>query len=236
MVEFLKQLAAPLLHLDLNAPHVPAGHENDRYLRVVRASPRFLSMRYMLVAFYAIGFLLIIAAEMIGSLFVPFTLWWLTLLIAMFFGLKILAMIIVTRFDYDMRWYIITDTSLRVRYGVWALREITVSFGNVQNVRIAQGPVERLFDISTLIVETAGGGSNEKNPHVKSHQAILRGIENAKEIRDMIISILQQQKRTGLGDPDDDIEHHAKAAALPIPELDAIAAETQKLRQLFTSK
>ncbi len=103
-------------------------------------------------------------------------------------------------------------------------------------MRIAQGPVERLFDISTLIVETAGGGSNEKNPHVKSHQAILRGIENAKEIRDMIISILQQQKRAGLGDPDDDIEHHAKAAALPIRELDAIAAETQKLRQLFISK
>ncbi len=52
----------------------------------------------------------------------------------------------------------------------------------------------------------------------------------------MIISILQQQKRAGLGDPDDDIEYHAKDAALPIAELDAIAAETQKLRQLFTSK
>lgn len=234
MVEFLKQLAAPLLHLNLNAPHVPAGHENDRYLRVVRASPRFLSMRYMFVALYAIGFLLIVAAEMIGSLFVPFTLWWLTLLIAIFFGLKILTMIIVTRFDYDMRWYIITDTSLRVRYGVWALREVTVSFGNVQNVRIAQGPVERLFDISTLIVETAGGGNTEKNPHVKSHQAILRGIENAKEIRDMIISILQQQKKAGLGDPDDAVAH-IPSGELPIQELQAIASETQKLRQLFTT-
>lgn len=233
MVEFLKQLAAPLLHLDLNPPHVPAGHENDRYLRVVRASPRFLSMRYMLVALYAVGFMAIIAAEMIGSLFVPFTLWWLTLLIATFFGFKILAMIIVTRFDYDMRWYIITDTSLRVRYGVWSLREVTVSFGNVQNVRIAQGPMERLFDISTLVVETAGGGNNEKNPGMQSHQAVLRGIENAKEIRDMIVSILQQQKRAGLGDPDDAVEH-LSSAELPMQELRAIASETQKLRQLFT--
>lgn len=236
MIDFLKKIAAPLLHLELNAPHIPAGHENDRYLRVVRASPRYLSMRYMLVALYAIGLLLLIAAEMIGSLFLPFSLWWLTLIIAIFFGLKILILVIVTRFDYDLRWYIITDTSLRVRYGVWSLREVTVSFGNVQNVRIAQGPVERLFDISTLIVDTAGGGNTEKNPQLHTHRAILRGIENAKEIRDMIITILQQQKRVGLGDPDDDIVHHRKSAGLSIEKLSAIAAETQKLRQLFISK
>lgn len=234
MIEVLKEFLAPLLKIDLSAPHIPAGHENDRYLRAVRASPRFLTMRYTLLSLYGCTWLLFILIATIVTIFIPFSLWLLTPLIAFIMGTKVLLMYITTRIDYDMRWYIITDTTLRVRYGVWSLQEITVSFTNVQNVRIVQGPVERLFDISTLIVDTAGGGNADRDPYAKGHRAILRGIENPKELRDMILTVLKMNKEAGLGDPEEKRIPEIFSSEIK-NELKLIANETSMLKKLFIS-
>lgn len=233
MVEYLKELLAPLLKIDLTAPHIPAGHEKDKYLKAVRASKRFLTMRYTLLSLYGVAWFIGIVLGTIVLLFSPIPLWWISPLVAVFIGSKVLLMYITTRIDYDLRWYLITDTTLRVRYGVFSIREITVSFGNVQNVRIVQGPVERLFDISTLIVDTAGGGNADRDPHIKAHRAVMRGIENPKEVRDMILSVLKMNKHSGLGDPDDEIMA-MKGDKDINTELRMIAQETGKLKQLFT--
>lgn len=234
MIEKLKEILAPLLKIDLTAPHIPAGHESDTYLRAVRASPRFLSMRYTLLSLYGCMWLLLILIGTIITIFIPFSLWLLTPFIALIIGMKVLLMYITTRIDYDMRWYIITDTTLRVRYGVWSLQEITVSFTNVQNVRIVQGPVERLFDISTLIVDTAGGGNADRDPYAKGHRAILRGIENPKEVRDMILTVLKMNREAGLGDPDEKQFPQVFDSEIK-NELTLIANETGMLKQIFTS-
>jgi membrane protein YdbS with pleckstrin-like domain len=102
---------------------------------------------------------------------------------------------------YDSTWYVMTDRSLRIRRGIWIIREATITHENVQNVRITQGPIQRRYGIATVIVETAGGGS--MGPHGKSagaHVGILEGLDNAHEVRDQIMARVRASRSAGLGD------------------------------------
>ncbi len=59
---------------------------------------------------------------------------------------------------YDTTWYVLTDRSLRIRRGILNIHETTISFENVQNVEVRQGPLQRYFGIADVLVTTAGGG------------------------------------------------------------------------------
>jgi len=125
----------------------------------------------------------------------------------------------MVRLDYEMRWYIVTDRSLRIREGVASIREMTMTFANVQNLSIEQGPIQRLLGISDLRVRTAGGGSGDedkehgdKEAH-SMHVGYLRGVDQAEEIRDSILARLRRLKDSGLGDLDDASAAHGPAPA-----------------------
>ena len=68
---------------------------------------------------------------------------------------------------YDTTWYVLTDRSLRIRRGILSIHETTISFENVQNVEVRQGPVQRYFEIADVIVTTAGGGARQVGPQVQ---------------------------------------------------------------------
>jgi membrane protein YdbS with pleckstrin-like domain len=106
---------------------------------------------------------------------------------------------------YDTTWYVIGRRSLRIRRGIWIINETTITFENVQNIRITQGPLQRYFGIADLVVETAGGGAT--GPHGKqlltAHVGMIEGIDNAQELRALILGRLRQSKTAGLGDDDD---------------------------------
>ncbi len=116
----------------------------------------------------------------------------------------------MVQLDYEMRWYIVTDRSLRIREGIVSVREMTMTFANVQNLAIRQGPIQRLLGISDLRVRTAGGGSGDKDKEKDDkdansmHVGYLRGVDDAREIRDTILARLRRGKGAGLGDPDDE--------------------------------
>jgi uncharacterized membrane protein YdbT with pleckstrin-like domain len=84
---------------------------------------------------------------------------------------------------------------------------MTLTFANVQEVSIRQGPIERLFGIANLRVRTAGGGGRI-NPHEpqseekSGHIGFFRGVDNAPGIRDLILDRLKRLRDAGLGDPD----------------------------------
>lgn len=103
---------------------------------------------------------------------------------------------------YDTTWYVMSDRSLRIRRGIWVIHEISITFENIQNVNVKQGPVQRYFGISNIIVETAGGGAG--NSHKKglqiANQGIIEGVANASEIRDRILSHMRLSSTAGLGD------------------------------------
>jgi uncharacterized membrane protein YdbT with pleckstrin-like domain len=108
------------------------------------------------------------------------------------------------RLDYEMRWYLVTDGSVRIREGVVIVHEMTLTFANVQNVTIEQGPLQRMFGIADLRVQTAGGGAGAEQPGMRSmHTGILRGVDNAEALREAVLARLREVADAGLGDPDD---------------------------------
>jgi uncharacterized membrane protein YdbT with pleckstrin-like domain len=147
--------------------------------------------------------------------------------------LRALFSFAVLRLDFEKRWYVVTDRSLRIREGVVHVREMTVMFANIQNVSVMQGPIQRPLGIADLQVETAGGGgahANQKQLGPNLHTAWFRGIDNAEEVKLLIQDRLRALKDSGLG-------HHEemRTAAAPAPAfldaLRAVHAEARALRE-----
>lgn len=113
----------------------------------------------------------------------------------------------MARLDYELRWYIVTDRSLRIRSGLTKMQETTMSFANVQQVVVNQGPLQRLLGIADVRVQSAGGGGGGEGQHKgvgdSLHAGVFHGVDNATEIRDLILERLRRFRETGLGDPDE---------------------------------
>ena len=121
------------------------------------------------------------------------------------------------RLDYEQRWYMVTDRSLRLRSGVWSVRELTMSFANLQQITVSQGPLQRFLGLADVHVQSAGGGGTAG--HTGARQALLHtgyfhAVENAHEIRDLILERLRIFRESGLGDPD---EHRPATAVSSHP-------------------
>jgi len=103
---------------------------------------------------------------------------------------------------YDTTWYVVSNRSLRIRRGIWLLHETTITYENIQNIRVTQGPLQRYFGIGDLLVETAGGGYGGEHGGGTSimHRGMIEGVDNAHEIRDLILSHLRKRRTAGLGD------------------------------------
>jgi uncharacterized membrane protein YdbT with pleckstrin-like domain len=147
---------------------------------------------------------------------------------------------LLVRLDYRYRWYMVTDTSLRIREGLLSIREQTMTFANIQNLSIQQGPLQRLFGISDLRVRTAGGGEptgkgRELEESANMHLGYFRGVDNAAEIRDLIARRMRLQRDAGLGDPDESDPRRLSAKTDPgvVGELVRVARELRdEARQL----
>jgi membrane protein YdbS with pleckstrin-like domain len=102
---------------------------------------------------------------------------------------------------YDTTWYVVSNRSLRIRRGIWLLHETTITYENIQNIRVMQGPIQRAFGIGNVLVETAGGGSaGQEGAATLMHRGLIEGVDNASEIRDLILSHLRKTRTAGLGD------------------------------------
>ncbi len=112
----------------------------------------------------------------------------------------------VRRLDYELRWYAVTDRSLRIRAGIVSVHESTLSFANLQQVVISQGPLQRLLGLADVRVQSAGGGGDAhegKGRGDSLHTAVFHAVDNAAEIRDLILDRLRLFRASGLGDPDE---------------------------------
>jgi hypothetical protein len=161
---------------------------------------------------------------------------------------QLLISYVTTRLDYELRWYIVTDRSLRIRSGIWRVQESTMSFANLQQVVVTQGPLQRLLGISDVKVESAGGGrgsSTEDGSSPSMHTGIFEGVENATEIRNLILERLRHFRETGLGDPDEaaqraePTETQATSAAFSneiLPAARELIDESRKLRAALAAR
>ena len=195
-------------------PAPPAGSPGS--VRVFRAAPNFLRFRLVAGLLPTGLFLLIQAVALAIALADAKTgaIVGLGLTVtATFFAL--LFSYFMIRLDYDMRYYVVTDRSLRIRQGAVLIHESTYTFANVQNLTIHQGPVDRLLGIANLEIQTAGGGvamPQAQQAGSPFHHGMLLGIENATEVRDLILALLKKYRDAGLGDSEE-----ARRASAPAP-------------------
>jgi len=130
------------------------------------------------------------------------------------FVFQAVGSLVLLRLDWEQRWYLMSDRSLRIREGLIRMHEKTTTFANIQNISIRQGPLQRLFGIADLEVRSAGGGSQSDDEHGAGHlhTAWLRGVADARALRDTILDRVRGAAGTGLGDPDEDLAAHDAGA------------------------
>ena len=228
----------------LKIPHDPTPPPGDEHsARVFRAAPAYLKYRTVLWAI-GVAFSLLFGVVFLGGMNLallndrsaPGILKAIAFTISAFVFLLIVLRAVfafaVLRLDFEKRWYVVTDRSLRIREGVLNVREMTVMFANIQNVSVMQGPIQRPLGIADLQVETAGGGgahANQKQLGPNLHTAWFRGIDNAEEVKQLIQERLRALKDSGLGHHE---EMHTTPTAAPafLDALRAVHAEAIALR------
>src|SRR5262245_9858615 len=225
-------------------PEPPPGDESRTHL--FRAAPQFYKYLLVLWALKSLLALFILAPVTILPVVGAITLTkrghtsgLLLLLIPGVLGtllvLSRLFALALVRLDFEKRWYLVTDRSLRVREGIVAVNEMTITFANIQNISISQGPIQRALGIADLRVDTAGGGAGHqgKQPGMNLHTAWFRGVNNANEVRELIQQRLRQFKDAGLGDREDQFADTTALSVSPdfMAALKALHTEATALRQ-----
>ncbi len=183
----------------------------------------WLGLLAMVLPLSAVGLVLLIARPVVAvAVLVP------VLAVVLVMGL---ASYVSIHLGYDTTWYVLSDRALRIRRGVWTIHETTITFDNVQNVKITQGPLQRLFDFSDLVVETAGGGGSGPRQQVEhsSHVGLLEGVESPNVLREQIMTRVRASRSAGLGDEHDT---HSPTDWSPahLEALREIAAHVARLR------
>ena len=265
--QFLRELLTDLLRIPPH-PHPPLGSPNS--LRQFQAGAAYDRLRMTLWGLRQVSLVvgLIVSAIVVHALLpddfpvhykdghnmkevvIPVRqILWFVEPAALFFALIQLPFSwAVIRLEYDFRCYMVTDRSLRIRDGLTTVRETTLSFANVQQIRVEQGPVQRFLGLADVVVTSAGGGASpvsapgQAKSDGAAHTARFRDVDNAEEIRHLIVERLRMVKDAGLGDRDD---QHPAATMPPIPvstagdSLEAarqVLAECRLLRRILCAE
>ncbi|MCP3098244.1 PH domain-containing protein [Myxococcus sp. K15C18031901] len=246
MADLVREGLLRLLKVDPR-PHLPEGTQ-----RVFRASPAFLTYLRILWGLKQVGVLsgLVVGWVILSPLVHHAEIPYLSPLV--FYGVEVLAWggfllqltlgFLVTRLNYELRWYVLSDRSLRVREGILSLREKTLAFANIQQLSIHQNPLQRLLGIADVKVETAGGGSGGRHEESagmgeRPHEAHFRGVDDAEAIRDLILARVRTHRDTGLGEPTEHVSPQAPVLVdTSLEAAHALLAEVRALRGALTGK
>lgn len=220
----------------LKVPHAPEPPPGSKP-RIFRAAPNYY---YLKLITWILGHLvyLVVAGPLLIVATVPKVPWPVKLIFGlMAIGAMLLWLIhltfgyVITRLDFEQRWYMISDRAIRIREGIVSVREKTIALANIQNTSVRQGPLQRLLGIADVEVRTAGGGS--EGGHQKGqvgepmHIGYFRGVSNEAEIREIIQSGVRKHKDSGLGDPEE--KHHVDPAERVLEEAVALRKTLERL-------
>ena len=185
-------------------PHVPEGAEES--VRVFNAGRNYFTWRMILWglgnAATALGLSALFAVGLIPTL-PPLVRAAVFAVEAGAVGLFVVSIPItyfLQRLNYEMRWYIVTDRSLRIRSGVVWLEEVTMTFANIQGIRVNASPIERVLGLANVEVRSAGGGDTAHGEPSSGHVARFAGVDNAEAIRDLLVGRLRAYRDSGLGE------------------------------------
>jgi membrane protein YdbS with pleckstrin-like domain len=118
---------------------------------------------------------------------------WVVLLLsvnAVIFGLCLAAWLIVMSLIclwipafYGSLQYVVDSDSIKTRQGVFWRKHVSVPFTKITNLDVTQGPLQRMFNIGTIHVQTAGAAGPEG---ARAEQKLL-GIRDLEGLKDTIM-------------------------------------------------
>ena len=177
--------------------------------RIIRPSKNFLYKNYFLFLLTAIIFIVAMLAflffisllvgdsrgptveqqlsDLFVLMFVGFTVLWVIAFVIYAIGLRIY----VNRMKF-----IVHGTEIVVVKGLFNLTEKHVPYRTVTNISMRSGPFDRLFNIGTIEIQTAGGSAPSLD---QTAEEKLEGIVIYREIRDYILTQLRQFQKKEKG-------------------------------------
>jgi len=91
--------------------------------------------------------------------------------------------------------YTIDDDGVKMKGGVVWKKYVTVPYSKITNVDITRGPLQRLYNIGTIHVQTAGAaGKQGEKAELK-----LAGIRDLEKVREVIIENIKDLNYSGSG-------------------------------------
>ena len=133
------------------------------------------------------------------------------------FGILIFVLYWIPLFYGTIR-YELTRTEITWRRGVWFRQTGIVPYSRITNIDIMQGPVMRIFGISSLKIQTAGYSAQ---PHAELQ---LNGIAEPEELRELIMGFV----RSGAG-----IASESGGDGTAGPASDPVVDELRQIRAIL---
>jgi len=94
---------------------------------------------------------------------------------------------------YSSITYTLGDDKITVTKGVWWKTKSFVPYNRITNINIYQGPISRRFGLGKLSIQTAGF-SGTSSSGAKVAEAVIFGVKNFEEIKDIIINFVRGMK------------------------------------------
>ena len=240
MLEWLRRMVLIILRVPPE-PEVPEGSPGS--VLVFRAGRNFYRRSVIFWTFSHLGVIT-------GLLFAYFVSWRLVMLgppwvHSLFVAGEILGLFgilvalpftfLALKWDYELRWYMVTDRSLRIRSGVWNVEELTVTFANIQEIRVTSGPLQNVLGLADVEVSIAGAGTSGPHGQRQARTADFQDVDNANEIRDLIVERLRAYRDLGLGD-DTQPQGKVPASGAALAASHAVLAEARALRSALAEE
>ncbi len=137
----------------------------------------------------------------------------------LFFGLCLVGWLILMSLIllwipafYKSLEYIIDSDSVKMRQGVFWRKRVTVPYAKITNIDVTQGPVQRMFNIGTIHIQTAGA-SGPQGAHAELKLVGVRDLDGLKDtimerVRGYTISRPEETKKEIAEESDSKIFKH----------------------------
>ena len=89
--------------------------------------------------------------------------------------------------------YVLEDDKIAITKGVWWKTKSFVPYNRITNISIYQGPISRRYGLGKLSIQTAGF-SGTSSSGGKVAEAVIFGVKNFEEIKDIIMNFVKGMK------------------------------------------
>ena len=122
--------------------------------------------------------------------------------------------------------YIVDSDAVKMKKGVFWRKRVTVPYSKITNVDVTQGPVQRMLNIGTIHVQTAGAGSTQ----AAQAELTLLGVMDLDGLKDTIMERVRNYTFSGSQEVKKEIVEQSDSQILKhmLKELTAIREALEK--------